>query len=109
MFPTTCNDYFCFEMKITKGVLSKLEDLITEGGYVVRYEKGNFKSGYCVLKETKLVLINNFLPLEGKANCLLELLPQLELKREDWSERSQKFWEQIKTSQIEIPFIPAEK
>lgn len=95
-------------MKINKGFLSRLEDLIVEGGYVVRYEKGNFKSGYCILKETRLVLINNFLPLDGKVSCLMELITQLELKREDWSERSQKFWEQLKLSQIEIPFLPAE-
>ena len=37
-------------MKYTKHLLNKLEDIFSESDYVLRYEKGNFQSGYCILK-----------------------------------------------------------
>ena len=76
--------------KHNKGYLSKLEDLVSEGGFMVRYERGNFKSGYCILKDTKMVLVNNFLPVEGRISCLLELADILPLDLEKLSEKSKK-------------------
>ena len=77
-------------VKFTKGYLTKLEDVVSEGGYIVRYERGNFKSGFCILKETRLVLINNFLPLEGRIQCMLDLVAQLELDEELMTEKSRR-------------------
>ena len=37
-------------MKITQGTLDKLEDILGESEYVVRYERGNFQSGWCLLE-----------------------------------------------------------
>lgn len=82
-------------MKFTRSYLSRLEDIIGEGGYVVRYERGSFKSGYCILKETRLVLINNFLPLEGRIGCLLDLLHQLPLDVNQMTDKSRKLFEEI--------------
>ena len=92
-------------VKQNKAYLSKLEDVLAEGGFVVRYEKGNFKSGFCVLKETKIVLINNFLPVEGRATCLLELVGILPLAVDQFSEKSKKIFFQIKNSKTELPEI----
>ena len=39
--------------KFTPAFLKKLEELLKEQGYDVRYEKGNFKSGFCVLEDKK--------------------------------------------------------
>ncbi|MFT4972429.1 MAG: hypothetical protein ACI9JY_001633, partial [Saprospiraceae bacterium] len=36
-------------MNYTKHTLKKVELLFEEIGYIVRYEKGNFNSGYCVV------------------------------------------------------------
>ena len=83
-------------VKFTKGYLTKLEDIVSEGGYIVRYERGNFKSGFCILKETRLVLINNFLPLEGRIQCLLDLVVQLELDEESMTEKSKKLRAEIR-------------
>ncbi len=47
--------------------------------YHLRYEKGNFKSGYCLLKETKVVIVNKYFPLEGKINALLDILAELDV------------------------------
>jgi hypothetical protein len=46
--------------------LTLLETAIKELGYTLRYEKGNFLGGDCRLKENKVVVVNKFLPLEGK-------------------------------------------
>jgi hypothetical protein len=65
-------------MKYTKNTLKKLEESLAESGYKVRYEKGSFKAAYCVLKTQKLVVINQFASLEGKINCLLDILKSLD-------------------------------
>lgn len=57
-------------IKYTNHFLTKMEDLIAESDYTLRYEKGNFKSGYCVLKDQKIIIINKFYTMEGKINAL---------------------------------------
>jgi hypothetical protein len=44
-------------IKYTNQFLLKLEDLIAESDYTLRYEKGNFKSGYCLLKDQKIMIV----------------------------------------------------
>ncbi|HRC32261.1 MAG TPA: hypothetical protein PK736_02325 [Bacteroidia bacterium] len=61
-------------MKYTQNFLKKVEDQLNESGYQVRYEKGNFKSGYCVLETKKVVVVNKFVTLENKINTLVEIL-----------------------------------
>ncbi len=96
-------------VKYTKAFLSKLEDLVAEGGYIVRYERGNFKSGYCILKDNKMVLINNFLPLEGRVNCMFELARVLPLETELLSAKSLRLLHEIRTPQQALTEISFEK
>lgn len=63
--------------KFTPAYLKKLEDLLKDGGYEVRYEKGNFKSGYCLLELKKVVVVNKFSTLESRIQSLLEIINQL--------------------------------
>lgn len=42
-----------------KQMLAELEDVALRLGYKVRYEKGNFEGGYCLLKESKLLVVNS--------------------------------------------------
>lgn len=63
--------------KFTPAYLKKLEDVLKEGGYEVRYEKGNFKSGYCLLELKKVVVVNKFSTLESRIQSLLEIIGQL--------------------------------
>jgi len=42
-----------------KQTLAELEELAGKLGYSVRFEKGNFKGGYCVLKESRLLVVNS--------------------------------------------------
>jgi hypothetical protein len=63
--------------KYTPQTLKKIESLFEELSYLVRYEKGNFQSGYCILEERKVAVINKFLNAEGRINVLIEILPQV--------------------------------
>ena len=66
-------------MKYNQATVDKLEKILDEGNYVVRYERGSFQSGYCILEERKVVVLNKFLQLEGRINTLLDLIPQLSI------------------------------
>ncbi len=66
-------------MKYTQHNLQKVEKILQESGYIIRYERGNFQSGYCILEQKKVIILNKFLDIEGKINILSELLPQLSI------------------------------
>lgn len=82
-------------IKYTQQFLTKLEDLVAESDYTLRYEKGNFKAGYCVLKDQKIMIVNKFFATEGKINALLEILKNVKLDQTRFSERSVKLWSEI--------------
>ena len=77
-------------MKYTQSTLDKLEAIPEEAGYVLRYERGTFQSGYCILEERKVVVLNKFLQTEGRINTLIDLIPQLEINTEILTEESKK-------------------
>jgi hypothetical protein len=81
--------------KYTKHNLKKLESLFEELQYTVRYEKGNFQSGYCILENKKVVVINKFYETEGRINCLLEILGTIAFAPDKLSEVSQKLIKQM--------------
>lgn len=66
-------------MNFTTSNHKKVEELIREFGYELRYEKGHFNSGYCVLETKKIVVINKYFTQEVRFQKLLEILPSLEL------------------------------
>jgi hypothetical protein len=82
-------------MKYTIGTLEKIEKLLHEAGYVIRYERGNFQSGYCILEEKKVLVLNKFLALEGRINTLIDILPQLNLDAESLPPESRKVLENL--------------
>ena len=79
-------------MKYTQNTLDKFEAVVEEAGYVLRYERGTFQSGYCVLEERKVVVLNKFLQTEGRINTMLDLIPQLDINTELLSEESKKIY-----------------
>lgn len=82
-------------MKYTQSTLDKLEAITEEAGYVLRYERGNFQSGYCILEEKKVVVLNKFLQTEGRINTLLDLIPQLEINTDMLTEESKKLYMEV--------------
>ena len=81
--------------KYTANTLKKLELLFDEARYVVRYEKGNFNSGYCILEDKRIVVINRFLNVEGRINALLEILPSIQVNEEELSGEILKWYKQL--------------
>jgi len=79
-------------MKYTQTTLDKLETVVEEAGYVLRYERGTFQSGYCILEDKKVVVLNKFLQLEGRINTMVDLIPQLSIDTGLLSEESKKVY-----------------
>ncbi len=83
-------------MKLTQVSLDKLEHILTESSYVIRYERGTFQSGWCLLEQKKIVVLNKFLDTEGRINTLLDLIPQVRIDFDKLTLESQKLFESIK-------------
>ena len=77
-------------MKFTQHTLDKIEKVAEESGYIIRYERGTFQSGYCILQEKKVVVLNKFMQTEGRINTLIDLLPQLNINFDALTHESQK-------------------
>lgn len=82
-------------MKITQNALDKVERILDETGYIVRYERGTFQSGYCILEQRKVVVLNKFLQLEGRYNTLLDIIPQLSIDPDTLSQEARKTFDEI--------------
>ena len=82
-------------MKYTQTSLDKMEKVVEESGYVLRYERGNFQSGYCILEDRKVVVLNKFLQTEGRINTLFDLIPQLKIKTELLTPESKKVYDEV--------------
>lgn len=80
--------------KYTPATLRKLEQLFEEACYDIRYEKGSFNSGYCILESRRVAVINRFLPIEGRINALLEILPEINVNPEALSNEMRKWYGQ---------------
>lgn len=89
-----------FMIKYTNQFLLKLEELVGESDYILRYEKGNFKSGYCVLKDQKIMIVNKFYTTEGKINALLDILKVTEINTSNFSEKNQKLYEELQQTPV---------
>lgn len=82
-------------MKYTQTSLDKIEKIISEAGYITRYERGTFQSGFCILEDRKVVVLNKFLQLEGRINTLIDLIPQLKIKEDALTPDSRKWFTDI--------------
>lgn len=90
------------EVKYTKHFLNKLEDVFSESDYILRYEKGNFKSGYCLLKDQKVAIVNKYYTLEGKVNCLVDILKTVELDKRNFSDKNRSFYLELQQTSLEL-------
>lgn len=87
-------------MKLNSTTLKKAESFLEEAGYVVRYEKGNFNSGYCILEDRNIVVINKYFQTEAKVNAILEIIVNLKLDLSGLSDKSKDFYAKI--SQLKL-------
>lgn len=87
-------------MKFNQTTLDKTEKIAQDSGYVIRYERGTFQSGYCILQEKKVVVLNKFLQTEGRINTLIDLLPQLEINFDALTLESQKLYTELMETSV---------
>ena len=82
-------------MKTTQDYLNKLQQILSESDYAIRFERGTFQSGWCLLEQKRIVVLNKFLDTEGRINTLLDLIPQVKIDFDKLTLESQKLYSQI--------------
>ena len=88
-------------LKYTNYTLKKFEAIFEELQYTIRYEKGSFQSGYCMVKNQKIVIINKFFDTEPKINCLIDILDTTEIDKTELTKKSQKFLLEVVPQYVE--------
>ncbi len=83
-------------IKYTKHFLKKIEDLFKELKYTIRYERGNFKSGYCIVEDRQIAVINRFFEVEARINVLLEILGTVEIDGTKLDDKNAALFKQLK-------------
>ncbi|HLU92833.1 MAG TPA: hypothetical protein VKZ54_01855 [Membranihabitans sp.] len=63
--------------KFSKFQLKRLEEIFKELEYNIRYGKGQFNSGYCLIRENKVIVVNKFFDTSGRVEVLLEILDKV--------------------------------
>jgi hypothetical protein len=89
-------------LTLTNHTLEKLELLLKTGGYKVRYEKGNFKTGACVLQHSRVIVVNRFSDLESKILTIAELVKDLEIDYNLLDEKQNAFLQQLKQTKLQL-------
>lgn len=89
-------------LTLTTHTLEKLELLLKSAGYKVRYEKGNFKTGACMLLSSKVVVVNKFSNLESKIHALIELIRELDIDLNLLDDKQTALLQQIKQTRLQL-------
>jgi SepF-like predicted cell division protein (DUF552 family) len=58
-------------------IIQDLKALAAQMGAEIRFEKGDFKGGYCLLKENKVIVINKMANLQRKVMIMAMALKEL--------------------------------
>ena len=89
-------------LTLTQHTLDKLELLLKALDYKVRYEKGNFKTGACVIENSRVIVVNRFSNLENKILSLAELVQTLETEGSQLDEKQKSFLYLLKQTKLEF-------
>lgn len=84
--------------KYSPHTLKKIETVFQQLSYIVRYEKGRFNSGFCVLEDKKVVVVNKFFDVEARINTLIEILNQIEIDVSGLDDKNLKFYKELTKS-----------
>lgn len=88
--------------KYNATTLTLLESIFKENHYVVRYEKGRFQSGYCILQDKKVVVVNKFFETEARINALIEIISQIQVDPNLLDEKQLKLYDQFAQQKLEL-------
>ncbi|MDP5168939.1 MAG: hypothetical protein NWR72_01735 [Bacteroidia bacterium] len=84
-------------MRPTKSSQEKLQAILKSQGYTIRYERGNFQGGYCIVHDQKTIVINKFHPIEGKINSMIDIIKALDIVEDQLTEDQKKVVDKLKT------------
>jgi len=87
-------------ISFTNHTLEKLEQLLKEVGFKIRYEKGNFKTGFCLIESSKIIVVNKFSNLESKIIFLIELIKNIYINISTICEKQKAFYYSLKQTEI---------
>jgi hypothetical protein len=87
-------------MKYNTTTLKKAENFLEDAGYVIRYEKGSFNSGYCILEDKSVVVINKYFQTEAKVGAILDIITNLKIDQSSLSGASKDFY--LKIAQLKL-------
>ncbi len=88
---------------MNRHTLKKTENLLEEMGYEIIYEKGNFKSGYCIVEHKNVVVINKFYDVETRINCLIDILDNIDFQPEILTKESKLFFRKLTHQETKLP------
>ncbi|MFN8237203.1 MAG: hypothetical protein U0T77_03450 [Chitinophagales bacterium] len=88
--------------KYNQTTLTNLESIFKENHYVIRYEKGRFQSGYCILQDKRVVVVNKFFETEARINALIDILQQIEVDVSLLDEKQLKLYDQLAQQKMEL-------
>ena len=89
-------------LSFTQHTLDKLEALLKSLGFKLRYEKGNFKTGACVLEKDRIIIVNRFSNLESKIVAFAELLQASDTDESLLDDKQKAFLYLLKQTKIEF-------
>ena len=89
-------------LTVTNHTLEKLEAILKLLDYRVRYEKGNFKTGACMLESSKVVVVNKFANLESKIQALVELIRELDIQDQLLDEKQKHLVHTLKQTSLKL-------
>ncbi|NEU08122.1 hypothetical protein GZH53_07330 [Flavihumibacter sp. R14] len=89
-------------LTFTQHTLEKLEQLLKSLNFKVRYEKGNFKTGACIIENSRVIVVNKFSNLESKIIALAELVQTMEVEESLLDEKQKAFLYLLKQTTLEF-------
>lgn len=91
-------------VKPSQAYLDKLQQILTDCNYTIRFERGTFQSGWCLLEQKRIVVLNKFLDVEGRINTLSEIIPQVQVDFDKLTLESQKLYTEMMNKQTSLAF-----
>jgi len=82
-------------IRYNAATLGRIEKIVEDAGYTLRYERGTFQSGYCILEARKVVVLNRFLQTEGRINTIIELMASLDIDQQTLSVENRRFLQEL--------------
>ncbi len=88
--------------KSSPAYLKKLEQLFKEAGFVLRYEKGSFKAGHCLLLTQQMIVVNKFYTVDTKITALSDIAHSLHWEDDQLSAESKKVLYEIRQTALKL-------